>query len=188
LNLGVWSWDIRLHKLIYVSSGIETLSGMKIADFQRGFRNWKDLVHPDDLVDFEKNQKELKKGLPSQYQYRIKGENGKIKWVEARTFPVLDSEGDLVRLDGLITDINEKKLQDEKTNYYAFHDYLTDLPNRRMFEAKLEELMMDDAKQFALLYLDLDRFKFVNDTLGHSIGDELLKKSCQKVSVTSKSK
>lgn len=184
LNLGVWSWDIRFHKLIYVSSGIETLSGLKQVDLMDGTRKWKEIIYPEDKTIIEQNQIELRKGKPCKYQYRIIDMTGNVKWVDARTFPILDSDGELVRIDGLVTDIHEKKLQDEKINYYAYHDYLTGLPSRRMFEAKLEQLMMDESsstEKFALLYLDLDRFKFVNDTLGHSIGDELLKKVSERL-------
>jgi diguanylate cyclase (GGDEF)-like protein/PAS domain S-box-containing protein len=178
LKLGVWSWDVRLRKTLYVSPTIETLSGIELASFKEGFINWKKIVHPEDTLVFVKNQKDLRNGIPCQYQYRIIDRTGKVKWVEAHTFPVLDSNGLLVRLDGLITDISNKKLEEEKVNYYAYHDYLTGLPNRRMVEGKIDQFITDKqgkSERFALLYLDLDRFKFVNDTLGHMIGDELLK-------------
>ncbi|WP_423799963.1 sensor domain-containing protein [Neobacillus sp. SAB-20_R2A] len=181
LNLGVWSWDIRARKVVYVSSGIETLSGIKKEDFMNGSRNWKELIYPEDLQTFEQNQKELQKGKNCIYQYRIVDSSGKIKWVEARTFPILDSDGALVRLDGLVTDIHNKKLEYDQINYYAYHDYLTDLPNRRLFEEKLEHLVRKNNEKFVLFYLDLDRFKFVNDTLGHSGGDELLKEAAKRL-------
>nr|WP_278187238.1 MULTISPECIES: bifunctional diguanylate cyclase/phosphodiesterase [Bacillaceae] len=181
LNLGVWSWDIRAQKVVYVSSGIEELSGFKQEDFINGFRNWKELIYPEDVQTFKQNQIELRKGNSCKYQYRIVDSSGEIKWVEARTFPVLDSTGTLVRLDGLITDIHQQKLEDDKVNYYAYHDYLTELPNRRLFEEKIQNLVINKV-EFVLFYLDLDRFKFVNDTLGHSVGDQLLKDAAKRLS------
>ncbi len=178
LDVGVWSWDIRLRRLQYVSSAVGTISGMSPADFEKGFRNWKQIVHPEDKQEFEKNQKELRKGITCHYQYRIIDSEGKVKWIDARTFPVLDAYGELVRLDGLITDISKKKQEEEMINFFAYHDFLTELPNRRKFEVELEKTIaanQENTENFALLYLDLDRFKFVNDTLGHSIGDHLLK-------------
>lgn len=191
LEVVVWSWDIRQHKLLYVSKAVETISGMNAKDFKKGFRNWKELIHPEDMEEFKRNQTELRKGVPCQYQYRITDVLGKVKWVEARTFPVLNPEGELVRLDGLITDISKQKLEDEKINFYAYHDYLTGLPNRRKFEAELEKVIFEkqaNAEEFALLYLDLDRFKFVNDTLGHMVGDELLKRVSTRLSKHLRSK
>ena len=114
LEMGVWSWDIRSHKAIYVSPSIETLTGLQPDEFKEGTRKWKDIIHLDDLEDFEKNQRELRKGIKCHYKYRIINIIGEVKWVEARTFPVMDSDGNLVRLDGLITDIDKKKLEEEK--------------------------------------------------------------------------
>ncbi|NOU94857.1 EAL domain-containing protein [Paenibacillus sp. LMG 31456] len=85
---------------------------------------------------------------------------------------------------GTVLDITERKKTEELNHYLAYHDYLTDLPNRRMFEEQLDKqlrLAQFDNKKLAVLLIDLDRFKCVNDTLGHPIGDKLLKQLANKL-------
>ncbi|WP_174729061.1 EAL domain-containing protein [Mesobacillus harenae] len=173
-DVGIRSLDFRTNTLVYASSGMEPLFGVHPTELLGMSLKWTDYIHPDDVENFNKHFEGLASGVPAQLQYRIYDKFGNIKWVDDRLFPSLDSSGDLIRVDGLMTDIHEQKLHEEKINFYAYHDYLTGLPNRHMYEEELRDLIRL-GKNFALLFLDMDRFKFVNDTLGHSIGDELLK-------------
>lgn len=174
LDIGIRSLDIHSNTLVYASSGMESFFGLPAGDLMGINRKWTDYIHPDDVENFNKHFEGLASGIPAQLQYRILDIAGNFKWVDDRLFPSLDSSGDLIRVDGLMTDIHEQKLHEEKINFYAYHDYLTGLPNRHMYEEELRDLIRI-GKNFALLFLDMDRFKFVNDTLGHAIGDELLK-------------
>ena len=104
--------------------------------------------------------------------------DGSLRWVVSRGLAVRDADGRVLRMAGSLTDITDRKYAEEKLLHDAFFDLLTGLPNRALFMDHLG-LAVERAKrrmdyQFAVLFLDLDRFKDVNDSLGHSVGDELL--------------
>ena len=116
-------------------------------------------------------------GRPVTYQRTLSGENGERRYIEVRLLPQVGDHGEVLGCFAVTTDITEHKLTEERIRRMAHHDSLTGLPNRLLFNDRLDQatsLAKRDARQFALLYLDLDRFKAVNDTLGHAVGDVLL--------------
>jgi diguanylate cyclase (GGDEF)-like protein/PAS domain S-box-containing protein len=186
IDVGIWALDISSMQIIYTSPGLERMTGFANQDFLSGEIYWNDIIHHDDLEGFLALQSNLLKGNMIHQQYRIINASGHIQWIEDKTFPSFNSDGKLIRLDGIVQDISERKLSEEKIKFFAYHDYLTELPNRRMFDEELEKLIASfpegAGNKFALMYLDLDRFKFVNDTLGHEIGDELLRQISKRLS------
>ncbi len=97
----------------------------------------------------------------------------------------VDIPGRPAHLLGIVRDLTERKKSQEEIHHAAFHDILTGLPNRMMFNRELEGILQENAannKKFALLFMDLDRFKFINDILGHVAGDELLQQAAQRLS------
>ncbi|RDU38176.1 PAS domain S-box protein [Neobacillus piezotolerans] len=173
LDVGIWSYDFELERMVYVSHGVEAITGERNELLLLGERKWKDYIHHEDLEKYQSNYSKLRQAKTIIHQYRIIDVYGIEKWIEDRVFPISNSRGELIRLDGIVQDISERKLLEEKMNYYAFHDNLTDLPNRR----KLIEVltgMVSCHNKFSLLYIDLDMFKNVNDRLGSRIGDQLL--------------
>ena len=110
-------------------------------------------------------------------EYRLMTSRGDYRWVENHYAPVRDAAGRIVEIEGLLTDITERKAAEEKISLLARTDPLTGLPNRATFIERLGlsfAAARRGAPAFAVLYLDLDRFKDVNDTLGHPAGDRLL--------------
>ena len=104
--------------------------------------------------------------------------NGESRYLEIKLLPHIGDQGKVLGCFAVTTDITEHKLTEERIQRVAHHDSLTGLPNRLLFNDRLDQaisLAKRDSRQFALLYLDLDKFKPVNDTLGHTAGDELLK-------------
>jgi diguanylate cyclase (GGDEF)-like protein/PAS domain S-box-containing protein len=175
-DVGIWSTNVQSGQCLNSSKGSEKISGYSTEDFNNGIL-WTSIIHPEDLPHYLEGQRKLGAGKILHHQYRIFHKNGDIRWVQEYAIPTLDANGKLIQINGLSTDITEQKVLNEKIKYLSDYDYLTKLPNRQKFYEKLEQLMDEYAnsnQKFAIMIFDMDRFKYINDTLGHQIGDELL--------------
>jgi diguanylate cyclase (GGDEF)-like protein/PAS domain S-box-containing protein len=137
------------------------------------------LAHPDDRAGVQAAMAELlRPGAPAvTIEHRLLTSSGVPRWVENRCTPVRDSNGRLVEIEGILVDVTERKAAEEKIALLARTDVLTGLPNRATFDDRLRQAFAAACRggaQFSVLYLDLDRFKEINDTLGHGTGDKLL--------------
>jgi diguanylate cyclase (GGDEF)-like protein/PAS domain S-box-containing protein len=134
------------------------------------------LIHPDDRSRFVRTVRlSIKEKKPYDIEYRVQRPDGHMLFVNERTD--INFEFGQWRIVGTLHDITALKQSEQEITYYAYYDTLTDLPNRRLFIEQLETTIASarrHQRRFTLMFLDLDRFKHVNDTYGHHVGDELL--------------
>ena len=162
-----------------MSREIERITGYPSEEFIGNHaRTYASVIHEDDRAMVEEEVDAcVDRREPFVLEYRVVCADGKSRWVHEQGQAVLDDKGDVAYLDGAIFDISDRKRLEEQLEHLAYNDVLTGLPNRASFLGHLE-LALARARRsgtgVALLYVDLDDFKLVNDSFGHAVGDDLL--------------
>jgi diguanylate cyclase (GGDEF)-like protein/PAS domain S-box-containing protein len=186
-NDGLWDWDLRANT-VYYSPRWKAMLGYDDLDIANSPEEWLGRVHPDDRVALEALIASHLIGDNQHFEgeFRIRRKDGAYAWVLNRGMAVRSKTGQAYRMAGSQTDITARKRAETQLLYDAFHDALTGLPNRALFTDRLQHVI-ESAKRrtdslFAVLFLDMDRFKVINDSLGHLAGDQLLIAVGKKVS------
>jgi diguanylate cyclase (GGDEF)-like protein/PAS domain S-box-containing protein len=177
-NDGLWDWNLRTNE-VYYSPRWKSMFGFHENEVGNSLEEWFGRVHPDDLGYLKTGiARHLEAIVPHfEHEHRMRHRDGTYRWTLSRGLAVRDAEGHATRMAGSGTDITQRKQAEERLLQLAFHDPLTELPNRALFMERLEHAAARALRRqnlFAVLFVDLDRFKLLNDSFGHMIGDQLL--------------
>ena len=178
-NDGLFDWNLKTSQ-IYFSPRWKEMLGYQDSEISDSPMEWLQRVHPDDIGALKMGLTAHIKGLSPLFEseYRIRHQDGSYHWMLSRGLAVFDQDGTALRLAGSQTDITARKQAEVKLLHDALYDSLSGLPNRVLFMDRLRRAVDRSRKrhdyQYAVLFMDLDRFKDINDSLGHVVGDQFL--------------
>lgn len=139
VSVGIWTYDFGEMKLT-VSDGFEQITGYPASLFEQSPERITDMIHPEDQHMFFESQQEMILGRTSSVkECRILRPDGEVRWIQSRGTPYFNAMGHLVRLEGIIIEVTDRKQLEETVHYLAYHDELTGLPNRTKFGEKFAE-------------------------------------------------
>lgn len=183
---GLWDWDLEA-EAVYYSKIWKEMLGYSEAEIGDGLGEWKTRLHPEDIDEALADVQDHLAGKTSAYinEHRMLCKDGKYKWMLARGLVVSRDENKKpLRMIGTYTDITDRKHALQEIEHLAFYDHLTQLPNRRLLLDRLNHALTTSTSSCdgAILFIDLDHFKTVNDVLSHVVGDMLLQQVAKRIS------
>ncbi len=170
--------------LVYVSPNITEMLGYSVDEVIG--RNFFEFVHPDDFPVCHELIEQIFRGRQKHegLEYRLRNKHGGWQWHVSNLAPLFDAEGRITVLLGISRDVTEHKQVESRFHHMAEFDALTDLPNRVLFSDRLSQAIhyaRRNQRQLAVIFLDLDKFKPINDNYGHAMGDRVLKIVAQRM-------
>lgn len=178
-NDGLWDWDLRTND-IYFSERWKQMLGLVAVEVPPTPEIWFAAIYADDRPHLQIEIEQHITGLTPhlECEFRVLHQDGNLRWMRVRGLALRDENNQPYRMAGSLTDITEYRLIQEQILHDALHDAMTGLPNRILMMDRLGQAIQRAKRRpgylFAILFLDLDRFKVLNDSLGHLVGDQLL--------------
>ena len=184
-QIGSWEWDVKNDVLNWSEAAFRVFAIDPIA-FDKNYHSFLNSVHPQDREQVDRAIKEaLADSKQISIDHRILIAEGTTRYVHTEAKVICDKSGRPLWVTGTVQNITERKLQEEQIRELAYFDSLTGLPNRLLFKENLGHLLARAERsghKVAMMFLDMDRFKEVNDTMGHDVGDQLLQGFAKRLS------